>query len=46
MGVFEFFYNFMYKVIDLITTTPCSYLFFTIFVIWGFHLFFDIVRVR
>ena len=44
MGVFETFYNFMTHMINVITSTPIIYIFMTVFVIWVFQLFFDIIR--
>lgn len=44
MGVFESFYNFMTHIIAVISSTPIIYIFMTVFVIWVFQLFFDIIR--
>lgn len=44
MGVFDSFYNFMTHMISVITSTPIIYIFMTVFVIWVFQLFFDIIR--
>lgn len=43
-NIYNIIFGFINKVIELITTVPICYLFYTCFVIWAIALFFKIVR--